>query len=330
MAHNITELDAGLLAGNEPTWHGLTQYKLMGDVPITADDVKRLVDYDIRTQPLFVQAGDGFTKTGNSFAVCRVLPDGNLYPLCRAVGRKYSVLPRKEIINAVDVFLMQKFSSLKFAGAGTFGGGQTFFFQLKVEDYHVKGDQSDHELRLTYSDTYGESSHRVGCTSVRVVCNNTLRAGWADAVARNMFSAIRHTSGAVGKVEAKLEEFAQIHLHLVDEIALLEQMTEKSVDTKTLDNFLDQMFPTPVEPEKHVVTVNRMNKGREKVTELFERSGETMDSRISTSAYALLQAYTDYSDHYSYYRDPGLRWQEGISGPGADRKDKAKELLLAV
>jgi hypothetical protein len=88
------------------------------------------------------------------------------------------------------------------------------------------------------------------------------------------------------------------------------------------------MFPMPENPDKHVVTVNRMNKGRDKVTELFEKSSETMDARIATSKYALLQAYTDYSDHHSYYRDPGLRWQEGISGAGADSKDRARELLL--
>lgn len=332
MAHNIIEgLDAGLLEGNEPTWHGMKEYKLMGDEPITPELVAGLVDYDVTERPLYLMQDDGlFSKADDMYAVCRKLSDGRLFPLGRAVGRRYTVFSRKDIVRMVDEFLLQKFPTLKFCGAGTFGGGRTFWFQLNVEDYHVHGDQSDHELRLTYSDSYNDTAHRIGCTSVRVVCNNTLRAGFADAIARNMFSSIRHTAGSGFAIEAKMEEFAKIHLGLTDEIALLESLTTQEVDSKYLDHFLEEMLPMPKEPEKHVVTVNRVAAGRAKITELFERSGETMDQRIATSKYALLQSFTDYQDHHSYYRSPGLRWQEGLDGFGADEKDRAKALLLTA
>jgi len=328
MAHNIVEgLDAGILEGNEPTWHGLKEYRLVGDTPITADDVRKLVDYPIEVKPLFVIDANGQKQTSSKM-VCRVLEDGSLYPLCRAVGNRYTVVPRMQIVNAIDTFLLQKFSTLRICGAGTLGAGNTFFMQLRVEDYNIRGDQSDHQLRLSLSDTYGECA-RVFCTHVRVVCQNTLNAATAEAAAANMLESIRHTSSAVQRIEANMETFAKIHLGLLDEIEILESLTEKQVDTKALDAFLNAMIPDPAEAEGHRLAAKRAVEGREKVKELFEKAGETMDQRIATSKYALLQSYTDYMDHHEYHRSAALRWQQGQYGLGAVQKRKALELLTA-
>lgn len=328
MAHNIIAgLDAGILEGTEPTWHGMPEYKLVGDKPITMAEVIKLIDYDVRIVPLYFEDGGKFVKLPTGQAICRVKPDGGLHPLCRAVGRKYSVLPRKELLNTFDEHLLCRFPQLKIAGAGTFGGGQTFFIQLRVEDYHIKGDKSDHQLRLSYSDSYGETSHRVFVTGVRVVCNNTLRFAVADAEARKMFSSIRHTAGAVAVIEGQMELFAKLHLQLQDEIEKLERLTSLDTDGKYVDSFLEEMFPLPKDPEKHAVTVNRMNAARSKVREIFDTSSDTMDNSIANSRYALLQAFTDTVDHHVYSRTPGRRWQQAQSGLGALLKTQAVEFL---
>ena len=329
MSHNIIAgLDAGILEGNEPTWHGMPEYRLVGDEPIKMSDVEKLVDYDVRVVPMYIDDNGTYKQVDNSRAVCRVKPDGTLYPLCRAVGRRFEAPPRKQILHAFDEGLLAKFSGLKISGAGTLGGGQTFFMQLRVEDYNIKGDQSDHQLRLSYTDSYGEAM-KVFCTGIRIVCQNTLRYGMLDAKAQDMLAKIRHTSGAVGAVEAKMELFAQIHLGLMDEVAELERLTKIDADGKYVDAFVQNMFPMPDEPEKHVVTVNRVNAARDKTVELFERSAETMDQSIATSRYALLQAFTDVVDHHVYYRSPGRRWQESLDGIGAHAKNAALQYLSA-
>lgn len=326
MSHNIIKgMDAGILEGNVPTWHGLEEYKLVGDKPITIEQVKKLVDYPIEVQPLYVVDAQGQKQT-QSRMVVRVMPDGTYFPLCRAVGRRYNVIDRKAVLRSFDEFLLQKFSSLKIAGAGTLGGGNTFFLQLRIEDYNIRGDQSDHQLRLSFMDTYGECA-RAFCTHVRVVCQNTLNAARAEAEAANMIESIRHTSGAVQRIEANMETFAKIHLGLVDEIALLEELTEKEVDSKYLDAFLEEMLPLPEKPDEHKLAAKRIQQGRDKVTELFESASETMDQRIATSRYALLQGFTDYVDHHEYHRSDSMRWQNGLCGDGADLKREALELL---
>lgn len=330
MAHNIIpNLDAGILEGNEPTWHGMKEYRLVGDTPITIPDVEKLIDYEIRTVPMYAKTDNNVYQPIDGLrAVCRVKPDGSLFPLSRAVGRRFVAPPRKEILHSFDEGLLAKFSGLKIAGAGTLGGGQTFFIQLRVEDYHINGDQSDHQLRLSYTDSYGEAM-RVFCTGVRIVCQNTLRYGLLDAEAKNMFAKIRHTAGAVAAVETKMDLFAKIHLGLMDEIEELERLTKMDVDGKYVDAFVEKMFPMPDDPQDHVVTVNRVNAARDKVVELFEQSSNTMDQSIATSRYALLQAFTDTVDHHVYYRSPGKRWQEGLDGVGAIMKDEALEYLQA-
>jgi len=328
MAHNIIPgMDAGILEGNQPTWHGMKEYKLMGDEPIKIEDVEELVNYPIEVRPMYIKRDDDtYQPVNGSNIVCRVLPNGSFYPLGRAVGSKFAVIPRRQILHSFDEGLLAKFSGLKISGAGTLGGGATFWMQTRVEDYNIRGDQSDHQLRLSYTDTYGESA-KVFCTGVRIVCQNTLRYGMMDAMAQNMFSSIRHTSGAVAAVEAKMELFAKIHLGLMDEIEELERLTKLDVDGKYVEAFVEKMFPMPDEPDEHRVTRNRVNAARDKVIELFENSSETMDREIATSRYALLQAFTDTVDHHVYYRSPGRRWQESLDGVGAIMKDQALEYL---
>lgn len=330
MSHNIIAgLDAGILEGTTPTWHGMPEYKLVGDKPITIDDVKALVDYEIRLVPLCLNNTDGTQlQMPLDKAICRVKPDGTLFPLGRAVGRRFTIIPRDEVLYQFDEHLLARFSDLKIAGAGTLGGGQTFFIQFRVENYNIKGDKSDHQLRLSYMDSYGKAA-RVFCTGVRIVCQNTLRYGMMDALANNMLASIRHTASAQATIEAKMELFAKIHLGLLDEIEQLENLTKMDVDGKYVDAFLDEMFPLPKEPEKHVVTVNRMNAARQKTVELFEHSSDTMDKGVDTSRYALLQAFTDVVDHHIYFRDPANRWTQSLDGVGSRMKDRALEYLSA-
>ena len=321
MAHCIQENDLGYLSGNS-TWHGLKQYHLVGDRPVTIDEALQTVDFEVQKVPTWVN----LDLPSGSYSVIREDADGKLTVLAPAVGERYVATPHKTVFNMLAENLLAVFP-LKIAGVGTLSGGATWFVQMVAEQYFIRGDESANELRLSYSHTYGVDAHSIFCTTTRIVCNNTRRMAMADATANKMMRKHKHTKSAEMKINASMEMFAELHLAVEKDKELMEVLAGQEVNTGLVSAFMQEFFPKPLE-DASTKSKNRWESDSRTVSDIFH-SGQHMTGTTRTSKYALLNAYTDWADHHSYSRSEVDRWMDSQSGKRSNMKELATEWLLA-
>lgn len=321
MAHCIQENDLGYLSGNS-TWHGLKQYHLVGDRPVTIDEALQTVDFEVQKVPTWVN----LDLPSGSYSVIREDADGKLTVLAPAVGERYVATPHKRLFNLFNERLLSMFP-LKIAGTGTLSGGATWFIQMVAEEYFIRGDESPNELRLSFSHTYGVDSYRIYATTVRTQCDNTRRAAIADAIARGMMQTHKHTANAELKINASMEMFAQLHLAVEKDKEAMDYLAGQEVNTGLVSAFMQEFFPRPQE-DASTKSKNRWEADSRTVSDIFH-SGQHMTGTTRTSKYALLNAYTDWADHHSYSRSDVDRWMDSQSGKRSNMKELATEWLLA-
>lgn len=328
MSHEIMKLDIGFLSGTS-TWHGLKAYACIGNRAVTSDEVFKVVDFPVEKVPTWVHyapngAGHGGEeKPSGSYAVIRT--DHNMV-LAPAVGERYLATPHRDVWYQINEFLLAEFTTLKVCGTGTMNNGACWFIQMLAEEYYIKGDESANQLRLSYSQKYGAESHKVFCTTTRIVCNNTRRMALADAAAKRMFSRHKHTKGAVQKINADLELMAQLHLAVQKEQEIMYHLASTQVDSAYIKGFVDAFIPAPP-VDASARMVNQFKEAREAVAKVFA-SGQHMTAGTQTSRYALLNAFTDYVDHHTYSRSEADRWMDSQNGSRADVKDAALAYLI--
>lgn len=327
MAHNITKLDIGFVTGGA-TWHGRPEYRVVENIGI--DDVLKCVDYPVEKLPTYLGTEFGGEATGGHCIARMDTPRPTV--LAPNIGDRYAVLDRKALVNQFDECLLAVFPQLKIAGCGTLSSGRTFWMQFLAERYGIKGDKSDHELRLCYSETYGWTAHEVYCSHVRIVCDNTLRMAKSEAVAAGLFQKLRHTAGAAVKINATAEEFAELHLQLERDRAMMEYLAGEPATDATVKEFLAEMLPEPKPaPGEKEPSTKAMNRWKESVSAVWDKwniGPESMESETAHSRYGILQSWTDYVDHDSYSRSPYDRWMDAQNGQRAASKQRAVEWLL--
>ena len=327
MAHNITEHDLGFVTGGR-TWHGRPEYHLTDAIGIA--DAVRCVDYPVRK--LQAKTQEGHPIPGGYYAArMDTFPPMVLAP---NLGERYELTDRRQILDMFDECLLAAFPDLKIAGVGTLSAGRTFWLQLTADHYNIRGDHSDHELRLCYSETYGLTAHEVFCTHTRIVCDNTLQMARGDAIAGRLMAKCRHTKNAEVSINAVAEDFAELKLGLKRDIKTMEALVNMPVYPSTVRGFLDRFIPVPTDPlpgqPSNERSQRRAKQDRESVLALWEKERDSMNAKTAQSRYGLMEAYADWADHHSYSRSPYDRWLDGLNGDRAKSKAEAMNWLLAA
>ncbi len=327
MAHCITELDLGYVTGGK-TWHGRPEYHVVESISLA--DAFSTVAYPVHKLQAKTQEGHRIPG-GNYIARTDTFPPTVLAP---NIGDRYELTDRRQILHTFGEWLMASFPDLQIAGVGTLSSGKTFWLQMTAARYNIRGDHSDHELRLCYSETYGATAHEVFCSHTRIVCDNTLQMARGDAIAGRMMAKCRHTKNAEVAINAVAEDFAELHLGLKKDVQAMQYLAGEPVFQSTLRNFLDEFLPIPADSPpgqpSNKRSVERAKQDREMVLSLWERERESMNAKTAQSKYGLLEAYTDWADHQSYSRSPYDRWLDGLNGERARNKVAAMNWLLAA
>lgn len=330
MSHGITELDKGFVHGK--TWHGRPEYiQVPEDEDITVANIMECWDFPIEVVPTYTDAEHGNVNTGG-FAALRMdtNPPTVLAP---NLGSRFTVMPRIRFLDVISENLLAEFPQLEVAGGGTLNAGAGAWLQLKAEGYGVKGDKSPHELRLCYAENLGKTAHEVFCSHIRIECQNTLRAAWGDAVAAKMFAKHRHTRGAESKIHATADAFAELHLGLEREKVEFDLLASTPITDASKKAFLDKVLPIPEDKNGKEASTRAKNaaiKAREDWEKIFAGQADSMTLATRDSLYGCLQAYTNWTDHQSYSRNPFDREQDALYGKRSLLKVAAKEAALAL
>lgn len=327
MADGITTQDLGYLSGDS-TWHNKPQYILVGDRPVSIEEGAKVVDFEPEKVACFVEGPDGNYVPSGGYAIVRKDGPANkpVTILAPSVGSRYVATPHCHLYNSIVENLLAAFPDLRICGTGTLSAGATWWMQMVVENYYVRGDESPNEQRLMYTHTYGQTAHQILVTTVRTVCDNTRRMALDEAAANKLLRKHRHTASAVTKINADLEAMAELKLGAQRDRETMEDLAALQVDGAYVEKFLDTFFPAEESEETSTRAKNLANSARDKVVEIFE-TGQFMAPSIRRSRYALLNAFTDFVDHHSYSRSDAARWMDAITGGRAELKGKAEDYL---
>jgi len=324
------EFDIGYVNGT--TWHGLPQYITL-DRPPTADEARKVMCFEIEKQQLYRMLPDQEDElnvdTEPVEAWCIVRKDTDSV-LVDHVGARFVAQDNKFLFDYINENLLAEYPDLEIESVGTLWNGATVFLNLKVAEFQIRGDESKQISRMFFCNPLGRGAYKAGGHNVRIVCSNTLGFAAGQAAANKTLKKFQHTSTAAEKINGHLDTIAEFRMGLQRHVYELDALTSVKVNSQFLDQFLDAMFPIPVakdEGSSRGVTIAKDK--RAQVTANFE-SDQALDGKTGRSAYALLQATTNYIDNQSSIRggDKGSRWIDSVDGNRAAQKVTAFDWLM--
>lgn len=216
--------------------------------------------------------------------------------------------------------------------AGALGNGERIWILAKLpDDLVVRGDVTEKYLLLSN----GHNAHhalQMLFTPIRVVCQNTLLAALGRAK-RTDTVFIRH----VGNIQAKVEEARRILGIAIDWYKRFQEAAELlagvEVKPSALEEYVANLLPMPKGADGEELERKTVLESRLEIVRLFEGEGLGLDEPgIRRTGWALYNAAVEFVDWHRkrQRKDPELRAQNILWGPGADLKRRAFDLAIAL
>lgn len=320
MAHEIdtTTGKAAMFYAGEVPWHGLGTY--VGENPILSEEAleKSGLDFTVGKVPMFARIGDIEVPVPDQFATVRTDTNGIL----GTVGNRYQIVQNREAFAFMDEVAGPGRLVQYHTAGGLFDGRKTWILAALTDLTIAPVPEDPTKPYLLLSNAHdGTGAVRVLFTTVRVVCNNTL-----NIALRGQGVTIRHTTNVKTKVREaqRILGLARESFAAYDEQA--KRLAQMQMGDKALDAFLNSLFPVPTDAEPTTQDTNRKNL----IRDLFESGAGTEIPGVRGTAWAALNAVTDYVDHHSIARRGQETSAESMMfGTKAECKTRALDLLLA-
>jgi phage/plasmid-like protein (TIGR03299 family) len=317
--HGIQKDDMGIVSGVNDTWHKLPQYKCIVDRPVTIAEAVKIGTYPIEKQQLALPNGN----LVEAWAIVRTDTGSTLVP---AVGERFTIVQNHHMVNFISEHLLALYPDLSIQSVGTLWNGGTFFLNIAINEFQVKGDKSPTITNLMYCNPLGKGSYTACAHTTRIVCANTNRVAETQGLANQSLKKFRHTSSATVKINDHLIDMAELKLELKRHEVSLTTLAETEMTVGQVDAFLSILFPQPKEDGRgKTIAIN----AKAAVLNIFE-GVQTQTLSKPFTKYGLFQAYTDWCDHEKTSRNADLAavMYDGIMGIRADKKQAVLEALI--
>ena len=245
------------------------------------------------------------------------------------VGDAYAPIQNRECFNFLDSVVNDE--GLLYHTAGALGRGERIWLLAKLPaTIRVKNSDDITEQFLLLSNSHnGNSSLRVYFTPIRVVCANTLAV--ADRTSAGRGVAIRHAGDLSTKIR-RAREVLGLARTFYDDLALkIDRLASYYPTVDQLQGYFRSLYPDP-----EVGNSRRAANTRERLEHLFEAGRGQDISEIRHSAWAAVNAVTEYVDHERPTRGrtpeqrADRRLQSQWFGSGARLKQQAWQLALQM
>lgn len=336
MIENRNGLDAMFCVGKqEDAWHHLGQ---RCDKAANYQEASKLAGLDWKAvkQANWARLPNGMLdkKTGKPFTQV------SSYTLFRdidglelgTVGENYAICQPSEAFTFVDS-LMEANGGNHYDSAGCLKGGRVIWVSVRVPkaDITVMG-QDTQQTYLIFSTSYDMSlANKAKLSVTRPVCWNTLSAALNENGAE--FS-VRHTKNA----EVRLAEARNLISGTVMDAKKLEEklnlLAQRKMTRETYTAIMDKLFPPS---EKQEASTGRRDNILAKIAEIYDDNDGNAFPDFKGTAYNLLQAVTNYTDHFRTARLSGTkegyslvqaRAENAVAGTGDRLKTQALEEIL--
>lgn len=300
-------------AGDKP-WHGLGN-KLAPQQPIEAWRQQAGMDWKIEESEVRYITGNNNLGVINAFPEQKVLYRSDTRAPLAVVSKRFKVVQPGEILEFYRDLTSQ--SGFELETAGVLREGRKFWALARTgQSTTLKGrDKVDGYLLLATA-CDGTLATTAQFTSVRVVCNNTLRV------------ALGNNNGAV-KVPHRSEfdpEAVKRQLGITVAswdgfVARMKALVERPVDPDTVEGLLRRVL-TYAGPDGRADIVNEQALAN--VRALYEGGGRgAMLPSSRGTAWGLLNSVTEYVDHHRRARSDDHRRDAAWFGQGAQLKQRA-------
>ena len=233
------------LGRRTPAWHRIGQ---VFEEPMSMSQAIRRagIDFHIAKHPVVVQIDQGenidLVPTNNFAVVREPVKDDNEYRVLSIVGKEWTP------IQAVDLGRMLDPITEKYPveTIGAIGYGEKIFMTLDAGDSKICGE--DHKLYFLVTDHRdGMGALQIAFTPVRVVCQNTLTAGLANA---KISVRLTHTRRIESDTEWYIGLFNQMDSAKDEAIAVMNTLSTTTIDEKGAERVLKSAYPDASQPRR--------------------------------------------------------------------------------
>lgn len=239
-----------------------------------------------------------------------------------SVGAGYEPIQHQEGFGFLDYIVGQE-NGAHYETAGSLGKGETVWGLIDLGLYSgIKGthDESNNYLLFKTGHIGNYTFSFQGCRT-RVVCQNTLNFALSEGTTN---FTVRHTVNYKDKIEQARELVDNFRLTVKNVDDQMELLSRKVIDKDSMINVLDELFP-PVNSDGERSTRSKNN--IKKILALYESNDDDAIPEIRGTAYNMLNACTEYVDHYRSTKGD-KRAESAMFGSGDAFKNKALQVLV--
>lgn len=316
MAHEIESL---MYVGDVP-WHKLG--KRFEQAPNLDEAlVASGLNWSVNTEPVF-------STNGEKLEALLTRRDSD-QSILGVVGPKYIPLQNTEAFNFFSPFVDSKEVAIEAAGSLRQGKRVWVLAKINRDPMVIKGNDIVEKYVLVSNSHDGTLAVRVGFTSVRVICANTLAAAH-DSKASKLIR-VKHTKNVVQNLEniREIMNLANAEFEATaDQYRILAKI---DINKKDLEKYVKLVFNASqkiMEVDGDLEQINN-NRIMEKITPLFEHGmGNDMPEVKGT----LWTAYNAVTEFLQYHRgeDVGTRLDSLWFGQGAQLNKKALQVAVTM
>jgi phage/plasmid-like protein (TIGR03299 family) len=214
--------------------------------------------------------------------------------------------------------------------AGSFGGGKIVFVQAKIGEFDLMASGDITKKYLTGINSHdGSISETYKEAFDRITCRNTLMMVLRDKRGREI--KIKHTRNSQDRrneAMAVLQAARETALNLQEKLEILAQ---RQVNSAIVGQTIAGLFKIDVTKELGAKTARQVMT----IQELFESNDKNAFPQFKDTAYNLLNAATEYADHYRDTRAENgetdkQRAFSALFGSGDKFKQEAVDLVLEL
>lgn len=317
MAHELSVRKDGFVemaftGPRDAVWHRMGN-ELVENAPME-DWVKAAgMDWEAIPTDVMYHTDNGFLNMENQKVIYR----SDTQDALSIVSGKYKIIQPREVLEFFEDMI--GFDGIKLTTAGVLYGGRRFWAMADTgREFEARdGDHVTGKILLTTS-LDGTLATQAMFTSVRVVCNNTLRMS-VEGKTKGKVRVTHRSTFNPTEIKAKMGIFDESFSTFRDNIR---HLAETPVREKQVAELLTKLLQDPnKDPDKQPRTIRG---NVDAMVTLFNRGV----GNKGNSYWDMVNAVTEYVDHGAFGRmDDNKAW-DAWYGPTADLKQRAFDLAM--
>lgn len=317
MAHNIMKND-NMFSVRETPWHGLGE--VIQEAPSISEGIRLAnLDWEVSLAPLQT-VGD--QRAVKHKAVVR--SDTN--DILAVVGPDWTPLQNIDAFNFFDKFLDSGAATLE--TAGSLKNGEIVWVLAKIANQTVEIAKNDpiERYMLLSNGHNGLLAVKVGFTTTRVVCNNTLNIAHNSQASKLI--RIKHSSRVKENVDNVKMIMDVANQEFVANVEQMRRLVNKDINQKDVEKYVKLTFF-----QHKDLSSDKVQGNYRKMLTTFERliwTGAGHDIKnVKGTAWGLYNAATEYITH-ELGRTPESRLNSLWFGSNAKLNDTAFQNIMAL